>query len=167
FFLFLVLMCVTVVGNFLVIATFLKTERLRTPTYYLLSSLAAVDLLTGLVAVPLEVYRKNVFSEITCLEMNSRYFAGFSFVCGTINLFHIFMVTSDRYIAVHRPLRYQTIVTTKRVAFGILASWLLTTVGGLLSQVGKLEEGPTVVTVYCSGTTSHYALVFHDLCGDH
>ncbi|XP_041470092.1 trace amine-associated receptor 7d-like [Lytechinus variegatus] len=150
--------CVSVVGNFLVIATFLKTERLRTPTYYLLSSLAATDFLNGLIGVPLELYRRVVFSDITCLEMYSRYFSAFSYLFGGNNLFHIIMVTCDRYIAVHRPLRYQTLVTTKRIAIGILISWLMSIVGFMLHLVSKLEESPTTATVYCSGTTFQYDL---------
>ncbi|XP_054761029.2 trace amine-associated receptor 7d-like [Lytechinus pictus] len=152
------IMSSSVVGNFLVIATFLKTERLRTPTYYLLSSLAAIDFIIGLIGIPLEVYRRVAFSDITCLEMYSRYFSAFSYFFGTNNLFHIVMVTCDRYIAVHRPLRYQTLVTTKRIAIGILISWLMSIIGFMLQQVSNLEESPTTVTVYCSGTTFQYGL---------
>ncbi|XP_054755853.2 trace amine-associated receptor 7d-like [Lytechinus pictus] len=146
------LVCIIVVGNFLVVATFLKSESLRRPSYLLLSSLAAVDLMTGVIAIPLETFKRFVVIEVTCLYTYSRYFSGFVYLFASNSLLHIVMVTWDRYIAVHKPLRYETLVTANRVAIGIIFSWLLS-IGFLIGLVTK-EEDPTLIANYCAGTNN-------------
>ncbi|XP_054761030.2 histamine H2 receptor-like [Lytechinus pictus] len=146
----ILLICSTVVGNFLVVATFLKTDRLRRPTYYLLSSLAFVDLLNGAISIPVETFNRSVFIEVTCLYTYSRYLSSFTYLFGGNSLLHIVMVTLDRYIAVHKPLRYEALVTSKRIAFGILLSWLMSILF-VIGLVGK-DEDASLVGNYCAGT---------------
>ncbi|XP_011681664.1 histamine H2 receptor-like [Strongylocentrotus purpuratus] len=146
----LLLMCVSVVGNFLVIATFLKTDRLRKPTYYLLSSLAFVDFLNGAVGIPVEIFKRFVLIEFTCLYTSSRYLSALTYLFGGNSMIHLVMVTWDRYIAVHKPLRYETLVTSKQIALGIFFSWSIS-ISLVIGLVAKKED-PTLIGNYCAGT---------------
>lgn len=148
----LILMCVSVVGNFLVIATFLKTDRLRRPTYYLLSSLAVVDFLNGAVGIPVEIFKRFVLIEFTCLYTSSRYLSALTYPFGGNSLLHLVMVTWYRYIAVHKPLRYETLATSKQITIGIFLSWSIS-IGFVIGLVAKKED-PTLIGNYCAGTNT-------------
>ena len=153
----ILLIFIVIVGNFLVIATFLKTDSLRRPTYYILSSLAFVDFLTGAIALPLETYRRVVLTETTCIYY-TMYMTLVTFTISAGSLCHFFLVTLDRYIAVHKPLRYETLVTPKRIAIAIAVGWAIL-VGQFVILTLIFQEIPTTISSYCAETNNWTYLI--------
>ena len=115
------LMLVSILGNALVLAAIIRTPSIRSPSMIMLGSLAATDLLVGLIAQPLfiadELIMKNhVLNAVSAM-------IGFA-LCG-ISLATITAISMDRFIALQYHLRYVTLVTNSRVICSIVAAWLI------------------------------------------
>ena len=102
----------------------------------LLLSLAVSDLGVGLLVQPLYITRlvmmikentQTLYFEIT---LNSFYATG-TFLIYT-SFFGVVALTADRYLAVHFYLRYQELVTQKRVVAVVIANWILSAILMLL-----------------------------------
>ncbi|XP_041480217.1 octopamine receptor beta-3R-like [Lytechinus variegatus] len=136
-----------VIGNSLVISAVYRKRALRTPTNLILTSLAVADLLTGLVACPLQsfaLYKVFTPQATTSVILTLPYvvFSGIAFI-------HIVGVTIDRHIAITRPLRYATLVTHKRVGLGIVLTWVLCVAGFAVrttfSVIKNISEGGSII----------------------
>ena len=118
----------SVLGNILVIITFVKAERLRTSANYYITSMAVSDLLFVATEWPLfSRSRFSVFGEslstFQCKIVN--YFGPVSYTVSTESLV---LITVDRYIAVVFPLKVGVISGRIRALF-ILLSWTIPVVG--------------------------------------
>lgn len=83
--------------NVLVILAFIQEPRLgRCPANYFLLSLAIADLLTGLVALPLNLTVRLILSNATCYSTTRRYFFLPVIVFGGCSLLHLLMIALDR-----------------------------------------------------------------------
>ena len=112
-----------ITGNLMVLMTFYKNQSLRQPCYFLMASLAVMDLLVGLAVNPLYIALTNFISwqyrEEYLLQLES-FFA----MTSSMIIMHTLTVMSvERYIAVTYPLRYRTIVTEKRSRIAIATVW--------------------------------------------
>lgn len=117
---FLILLIVG--GNFLVIAAYVRNNRLRTGTYSLLVSLALSDLLVGGVAIPIRIYgsiKSWDVSVIFVLAYNA--FDIFSAVASNL---HLMAISFERFIAVSRPFYHQTL-SVSPYAVASMMSWTL------------------------------------------
>ena len=103
----------------------------------LLLSLAVSDLAVGLLVQPLYITRivmmikentQTLYFEIT---LNSFKATG-SFL-SYASLFGVVALTADRYLAVHFYLRYQELVTQKRVVAVVISNWILSAIPMLMS----------------------------------
>ncbi|XP_041479545.1 adenosine receptor A2a-like [Lytechinus variegatus] len=139
-------------GNGLAIWAVYKNPILQTPTNFIFASLAATDLLSGLVSIPLELYNRRVGA--SCSFLFTTVLSLLSYNLGLIAGLHFIAVTTDRYIAVTRPLRYSALITTQRVVTFIGLSWA-TAVGiiGILFCVFAAASVETT-SIRCSG--QHY-----------
>ena len=118
----------SVLGNILVIITFVKTQKLRTSPNYYITSMAVSDLLFVVTEWPLfSRSRYSVFgqslSTFQCKIVN--YFGPVSYTVSTESLV---LITVDRYIAVVFPLKQAMISGRIRARF-ILLSWIIPIVG--------------------------------------
>ncbi|XP_046998258.1 G-protein coupled receptor 52-like [Schistocerca americana] len=112
-----------IVTNVLIIATFLN---LRGPTevinIYLLS-LAVADLLCGLLIVPLSVYpavvQQWVYGDIVC-----RLVGYLEVTLWSVSVFTFMWISVDRYLAVRKPLRYETVQTKTRCRCWMVFTWV-------------------------------------------
>ena len=102
-----------------------------------LLSLAVSDLGVGLLVQPLYITRlvmmikqntQTLYFEIT---LNSFYATG-TFL-SYASFFGVVALTADRYLAVHFYLRYQELVTQKRVVAVVISNWILSAILMLLS----------------------------------
>ena len=129
-----------IVGNLFVVLAIYKNYNLRTPTNYILTSLAVNDMVTS-VALALDCY-PAVFSLKTWYpNMADLLRLPISTLCSS-TLLHIVALTVDRYIAVTKPLRYPTLVTPKRVGYAITSIWILSLIFHVLRGYIDLNEVP-------------------------
>ena len=119
----------TIILNIVTIHAIRKTALLPKPLRTLLLSLAASDVGVGLLAQPLHIFilvswlnRKR----IDCISYK-RLMAIMKFFCVS-SLFNVVTITVDRFLAVHLHLRYQELVTHKRVIAAVISIWLLSAI---------------------------------------
>ena len=120
--------------NIVTIHAIRKTPSLSKNLKTLLLSLAVSDLGVGLVAQPLYVARLIMESRLNIETYNTIYIVYlipanlFRFA----TLFLVIVLCAERFIAIHYYLRYQELVTHKRVVAVVVSIWVLS---GLFSLV--------------------------------
>ncbi|XP_072174685.1 neuromedin-U receptor 2-like [Diadema setosum] len=113
-----------VLANSFVVLTVLRYRHLRTPTNFIIFSLAVSDLLNGLLGAPLMCYHEMT----SCSSRSSNFAAAippaFGRYLGTVSFMHVVALTADRYVAVTRPLRYASSITNKKVLICVTEVWV-------------------------------------------
>ena len=160
-----------IVLNVITIQALRKTPSLSRTLKTLLLNLTISDLGVGLLVQPL-----YVASLVMENEQNTNNIAFYVvrkahiiqrqlFVSGSF--FSVFVLTVDRFLAIHLHLRYQELVTHKRVVAVVVSTWVLrasiTFFRQLYSTTGSL---PAIIVVVCIITTGLlyfkiYAAVSH------
>ena len=117
---------ITIMLNVVTIYALRKTSALSKPLKAFLQSLALSDLGVGLLGQPL-----NIAYLVALLRCNSSDRAiliarrvVLNFLCLS-SFFSIMALGTERFIAIRNPLRYQDIVTQKRVFTAVIAIWSL------------------------------------------
>uniref|UniRef100_A0A8C6R714 G-protein coupled receptors family 1 profile domain-containing protein n=1 Tax=Nannospalax galili TaxID=1026970 RepID=A0A8C6R714_NANGA len=128
-------------GNFLVMISILHFKQLHSPANFLVASLACADFLVGLTVMPFSAVRSvescwyfgESFRKLhSCFDI--------SFCCASI--FHLCVISVDRYIAVRDPLTYPTRFTVSVSGRCIAFSWLLPIIySSSLLYTGANEAG--------------------------
>ena len=116
--------------NIVTIHAIRKTPSLSKNLKTLLLSLAVSDLGVGLVAQPLYVARLIMESRLnieTSKTYNAIYIAFLvsTNLFGFATLFLVIVLCAERFIAIHYYLRYQELVTHKRVVAVVVSTWVL------------------------------------------
>lgn len=108
-----------VIANSLILVLIWQKRRLRTTSNTILASLAASDLLTGLIAVPMVIACSATLQREVCIAMDiSNRFLAFSSVG------HLILLSIDRYIRVTKLLQYPSIVTEERLSWALAFAWV-------------------------------------------
>ncbi|XP_038869880.1 trace amine-associated receptor 13c-like [Salvelinus namaycush] len=119
---FSLISAVTVFLNLLVIISISHFKQLHTPTNLLILSLAVSDLLVGLIVIP--VTTEAVMEQ--CWDFGE-YFCVFqiyvTFLCTTLSLGNLVLISIDRYVAVCDPLLYHSKITITRIMCCISITW--------------------------------------------
>ena len=119
----------TIILNIVTIHAIRKTTLLPKPLRTLLLSLAASDVGVGLLVQPFYistlVSRLNK-KRIDCISYK-KLLAAINFFC-TSSLFNVVTISVDRFLAVHLHLRYQELVTHRRVIAAVISIWLFSTI---------------------------------------
>ena len=110
----------TIMLNILTIHAMRKTSSLPKPLKTLLLSLAVSDLGVGLLAQPLYIAEMVNHTDflLTTFNIVTPLFASASF-------FSVVAISVDRFLAIHLHLRYQELVTHKRVVAVVISIWVL------------------------------------------
>ena len=106
--------------NGLVWFLFLRCRRLRQISNYFLMSLAAAHFAVGVVAVPLYVVAERCEGGSLLIASTSVFYY---VLCAEI--LNMYLVTYERYLAILRPLQYNTRMTQKDVLILICTAWIL------------------------------------------
>ena len=119
----------TIILNIVTIHAIRKTALLPKPLRTLLLSLAASDVGVGLLAQPLFIsilvsWLKR--SRIDFISLKGL-MAVMDFFCAS-SLFNVVTISVDRFLAVHLHLRYQELVTHKRVIAAVISIWLFSAI---------------------------------------
>ena len=115
--------------NIITIHMIRKTALLPKPLRTLLLSLAASDVGAGLLVQPFYIYTlvsRLKQKRIDCISYKGL-LAAITFFC-TSSLLNIVTMSVDRFLAVHLHLRYQELVTHKRVIAAVILIWLFSAV---------------------------------------
>uniref|UniRef100_A0A3B5LQH0 G-protein coupled receptors family 1 profile domain-containing protein n=1 Tax=Xiphophorus couchianus TaxID=32473 RepID=A0A3B5LQH0_9TELE len=120
---------ITVCGNLLIIVFVGYFTQLHTPTNSLIVSLAATDLLVGVLVFP--------FSMALYVKCGTP--STFPCTCSILNLC---CIAVDRYYAVCQPLAYRTKMTNSIAVAMILASWSISGLIGIGITIAGLNHEP-------------------------
>ncbi|XP_033122365.1 trace amine-associated receptor 7c-like [Anneissia japonica] len=117
---------VIICGNAFVLTIIRRTPSLQGPQFTLLASLAFVDLLTGIIAVPILVWGLVIRGSLHLPNIENcqlQYIPTQIFV--STSFLHLVFITTDRYVSIAKSLRYEQIVTPTRVYCAITVSWII------------------------------------------
>ena len=129
----------TVLFNALVIFLVWRKRYLRKQKpCVLLACLAGTDLLVGAVVLPLAItghafrLSRAPICVLDAVALGCTYIA-----CGA-SLWHLVVISGERYVAIKHALRYETLVTTRRLTAAVGAAWAITittSLSGLINIV--------------------------------
>ena len=117
----------TIVLNIVTIHALRKTSALSKPLKTFLLSLAASDLGVGFLGQPINVAYLVAFLRCNLSNHNHTTRIARRVVLDTFCLssfFSIMALSTERFIAIQKPLRYQDVVTQKRVFTAVTAVWV-------------------------------------------
>ena len=131
--------------NIVAIIALRKTPTLPKPLKILLLSISVSDLCVGLLVQPLYVAlvmideRNPIFEPLARVNTISA-----TFFC-TATLLGICAVSVDRFLAIHLHLRYQEIVTPRRVEAVVISIWVLSAVISLPRTRTNSEKASRII----------------------
>ena len=123
----------TTILNLIAIYAIRKTSSLSKNLKTLLLSQAVSDFGVGLLVQPMvvaQVMNSNRNSETRLIPTKLLIFATNLFIFAT--LFSVTALCADRFLAIHLHLRYQELVTYKRVAAAVISIWLISALISLI-----------------------------------
>ena len=135
----------TIVLNVITIQALRKTASLSKTLKTLLLSLAVSDLGVGLLAQPLYIATLVIKIDQSTLfgcsvQFTSRILRLLGYVFLPASFFGIFALTVDRFLAIHLHLRYQEVVTFKRIVALVISIWVLSSAPSVLALNENLEK---------------------------
>ena len=133
--------------NIITIQALRKTSSLPRTLKTLLLSLAASDLAVGLLAHPVFVaYLISQIQQNTSYNAYGTVFTIFSTLQQNIlacaSFFSVVAITVDRFLAIHLHLRYQELVTHKRVTAVVISIWVISVFLSLVFPAAGLKWIP-------------------------
>ena len=121
---------VCIVLNALVVTVVVTKQQLRTVYNILLACLAVTDFLVGLLVQPLSVVadvKRILGLGPFCMFDTVLAMAGLGVCLASVG--HLVLISVERYISIKLPLRYDDIVTQKRVLAGVVTVWAVSAIG--------------------------------------
>ena len=117
-----------VVGNGLLLAAFITTPGIRSPSYAFLCSLAVSDLLVGLVVQPIHIL--YLLNFLTLLYPAIVWFSTVFLV--TVSMSTMTTISLDRFLALYCHMRYPSLMTEKRASYIAITLWVVSFVSACL-----------------------------------
>ncbi|KAJ8370377.1 hypothetical protein SKAU_G00104050 [Synaphobranchus kaupii] len=119
-------------GNLLVVWAVFMNRSLRQPTFCFVGSLAVADFLVGAVAIPVAILVDGKISSFYgCL-----FFSCVLLVLTQSSVLSMLAIAVDRYLRVHIPFRYKSIVTQRRSWVAVALCWFLACILGFTPFLG-------------------------------
>ena len=115
----------TIPGNLLVCLAIIKDpfRNLKTPFNYFLLSLAATDLVVGAIMDPVSVaFHISEALQLDIVDIKILHIL--YFILSTASILTLTALTVDRYVAVASPVKYKTMVTSKRAIVTSMSIWV-------------------------------------------
>ena len=152
----------TVFSNLVVLITVSKFRQLHIPANVLLCSLALTDLLVGLVTQPLFIAWRLMLhyrSTVCRSELVHSFYEAFLYVCTGGSFLCLAYISSDRLMAVSRPLHYRANVTTSRTMANMTILWIVWSGFIILRYSGIDEDSNKIITSVIAGALVIYLLI--------
>ena len=139
-----------IVLNIATIHAILKTSSLSKTLKTLLVSLAVSDVGVGLLVQPFYIFLVVKWLQ----QSNPGCFAYWVFTAivgfvSSTSFFGVVAISVDRFLAIHFHLRYQELVTHKRVVAMVISVWVLSTLSWLLIIPGIYSAFLSSVGIVC------------------
>ncbi|XP_008830639.2 olfactory receptor 14J1-like [Nannospalax galili] len=129
--LFLLTYLLALTGNLLIIIVITLDHRLYSPMYYFLKHLSLLDLCFISATVPQSI--ANFILDIGFISLGQCVLQVFFFIALASSEVAILTVMSyDRYVAICRPLLYETIMEQRACRYAVLAVWVAGGLSGLM-----------------------------------
>ena len=135
-----------------------KTSSLPRPLKTLLLSLAVSDLGVGLLVQPLYIALLVMELKPNAAEINPVYRATFTVaflipanLLVFVSLFGVMALSVDRFLAIHLHLRYQELVTHKRVVAAVISIWVLGAILSLVRLWTPVNITYVIFAIICTG----------------
>jgi muscarinic acetylcholine receptor len=112
----------TVLGNILVILSFLLDRQIRQPTNYFILSLSVSDFLIGLLSMPLltiYIYAKEWPLNGTICDI----WLSLDYTVCLTSIYTVLFITIDRFCSVKMPAKYRKWRTIRKINMMIAISW--------------------------------------------
>ncbi|XP_020614579.1 melanocortin receptor 5-like [Orbicella faveolata] len=117
--------CTAIMLNILAIHAMRKTLSLPKPLKALLLSLAVSDLAVGLVAQPFNIGIMVMLLKNTLPPSSTgKLYSFFTHIFSWTSFFNVVAISVDRLLAIQLHLRYQALVTHKRVVAVVISIWV-------------------------------------------
>jgi len=132
--------------NIIIIQALRKTSLLPRTLKILLLSLAVSDLGVGLLVHP--IFVAHLIIQIQQNTSDNAYdtvFPIFSYTLASASFFNVVAITVDRFLAIHLHLRYQELVTHKRVIAVVMSTWVISVFLSLVLPAAGLDWIPNRV----------------------
>ena len=111
-----------IMGNTLVIVAVLVVAKLKTPSNYLIVSLAVSDWLVGIIVMPLSIIYE-LTGRWTLGAKACNMWVTFDVMLCTASILNLMMISIDRYLVITRPFRYSQKRTAKLMMMYIGIAW--------------------------------------------
>ncbi|XP_004698922.1 olfactory receptor 11G2-like [Echinops telfairi] len=124
FVLFLIVYCLTLLGNGSIVCAVRWDRRLHTPMYILLANFSFLEIWYVNSTVPNML--ANFLSETKVISFSGCFLQFyFFFSLGSTECFFLAVMAFDRYLAICRPLHYPTIMTGRFCTHLVITCWVL------------------------------------------
>ncbi|KAM6388132.1 olfactory receptor 4D1-like [Pluvialis apricaria] len=122
FMVFFLVYLMTFLGNFTIFTTVITDYQLYTPMYFFLANLAFTDITQSSVNTP--VLLSGLFSQHKTVPLRECILHMFLFhFIGGAHIFLLAVTAADRYVAIHKPLQYLTIMNHEVCVVLVAGSW--------------------------------------------
>ena len=136
----------TILMNVLVIMAVKIRPRLQSKYNILLACLAGTDLLVGAVSQPTSIAGQIYVINGVSLTEHCRFITETNSIFllpPFVSLFHLTLISIERFVAIKYTFRYVTIVTGFRLKIAVVSSWIIACLPGILRRFSE-ESGNTV-----------------------
>ncbi|XP_007900730.1 5-hydroxytryptamine receptor 2B [Callorhinchus milii] len=123
--LILMIIIPTIGGNILVILAVSLEKKLQNATNYFLMSLAAADMLVGLLVMPVALLNILFNSEWVLPSELCPIWIFLDILLSTASIMHLCAISLDRYIAIKKPIHHSRFNSRAKVLIKITVVWLI------------------------------------------
>lgn len=159
-----VLSCpLTVILNLLVMVAVKVKSRLRAnKSNILLATLASTDFVAGLFVQPIFIAKSiatlldKPFRQVCLLLAVTR---GITCCLSSVSLFHLTLISSERFLAINRPFAHINLVSSSRLLFASALTWPV----AIISHISLVSQNPAV-SIYASNLLNLVAVLLILFC---
>ena len=156
------LILLTVFGGFVVYAAFYSNNNLRTRTNAIFLSLVTADILLALFVMPLEVARLSYYPYWPLGETACNIWSSMFVALGSASVCNLCAIAVDRFLAISRPLRYSSDISSSLVV-SLVFLWSFAVFSGIASYFIWTQPNPLVCSMLSAPLENSVLFMVFDL----
>lgn len=146
-----------IAGNLLVVLSFANEPTLQVITNYWIVSLSLTDIILATAVMPLQMMRELYDGKWTFGPLACDVFICMDVLCCTCSIYHLCLISLDRYFCVRFPFAYPQIRTKKATVTAIVCTWCVCIIISLPRLIGWKDAQPDI---YACMMTNKVYMVF-------